>query len=130
MTYTEEQLLEEKQRSFEDGRRHANASQETLRLMEEHEKVCKIIQEEWRSFKNRSLGILLGFIGLAGGYGVWVGTVNFTVNRNIQDIQDTRFLISQVAEKQQKTDVTSAEIRTKLSSIETTLIEIKEWIKK
>lgn len=123
-------MLEEKQRSFEDGRRHANSSQETLRLMEEHEKVCRLIQSEWRSFKNRSLVILLGFIGLAGGYGIWVGTVNFTVNRNIQDIQDTRFLISQIAEKQQKTDITSAEIRTKLSNIETTLIEIKEWIKK
>lgn len=123
-------MLVEKQRSFEDGRRHANSSQETLRLMEEHEKICRLIQGEWKSFKNRSLGILLGFVGLSGGYGIWVGTVNFTVNRNIQDIQETRSLISQIAEKQQKTDITSAEIRTKLSNIETTLIEIKEWIKK
>lgn len=123
-------MLVEKQRSFEDGRRHANSSQETLRLMEEHEKICRLIQGEWTSFKNRSLGILLGFVGLAGGYGIWVGNINVTVNRNIRDIQETRFLVSAISEKQQKADVTSAEIRTKLSNIETTLIEIKEWIKK
>lgn len=130
MQYTEDQMLEEKQRSFEDGRRHANSSQETLRLMEEHEKICRLIQSEWKSFKNRSLGILLGFVGLAGGYGIWVGNINVTVSRNIRDIQETRFLVSAISEKQQKADVTSAEIRTKLSNIETTLIEIKEWIKK
>ena len=65
-------------------------------------------------------------IGILVSVGIWVGTIQTRQLRNIDDISTVTTRVDTVAQRQQNSDVTSAEIRTKLINIEATLIEIKQ----
>lgn len=88
------------------------------------------MKREWREFKTRALIILLGAIVAMVGYGVWVGTINTNSQSNSHQIELIQVHIAEVDRRQQSADVTSAEIRTKLISIEATLVEIKQTLVK
>ena len=62
--------------------------------------------------------------------GSWVATMQSSVKNNTDDIADHRAEIQSLIDNQRNTDVVSAEIKTKLVNIETTLQEIKTNLKK
>ena len=69
-------------------------------------------------------------VGLLFGIGSWVATMQSSVKNNTDDIADHRAEIQSLIDGQRNTDVVSAEIKTKLVNIETTLQEIKANLRK
>lgn len=106
-----------------------DAIREHLAASPEREKVFAEIRFEWDQLKDKLLWMILGFLGSILAIGVWVGTIQTNFG-HIQDEVDKQG--KQYAQLEIRTgtqEITSAEIKTKLISIEATLQEIKIAVK-
>ena len=112
-----------------EGMKHITPSSTTLEKFGDISKEILELKTEWTTFKSRALSILLFGVLAAVSYGIWIGTLQTTVNNNTTNIVSNKEAISSFDKRIQANDITSAEIRTKLSNIETTLSEIKLSLK-
>lgn len=95
----------------------------------ERRKDVEEMQKEWKEFKTRAFWAMASFIGAILSIGIWVGSIQ----TNIQHINE---LAGRAASQADNTDkrlnaleINNGEIKTKLSSIEATLQEIKVSIR-
>lgn len=79
---------------------------------------------------NSSMAILSKVgIGVLVGVGVWVGTIQTRQLRSMDDINTLTSRVENVQERQQASDIVSAEIKTRLGNIDSTLLEIKAGLR-
>jgi hypothetical protein len=71
----------------------------------------------------------LGLVVVIVGYGIWVGTIQTTIENHANADAKMESDIKEITSRQQGADISSAEIKTKLISIEATLVEIKNAVK-
>lgn len=113
----------------EAGKAHSFPSSETMLHINAIKEEISVMRDEWKEVKNKAIGWLVTALFVVVGYGIWVGSIQTTMTEN-RRISDRMILqIDDVNKKQQATDITAAEIRTKLSGIEASLIEIKQALK-
>lgn len=92
----------------------------------EREKDREDMRNEWRNLKTWAFALIIGSLLAFVSYGMWVGNINSQTLSNAKMIEQAQLRIDSVDKRQQLSDITSAEIRTKLVSIEATLAEIKQ----
>lgn len=116
--YDEQTTMNAYRAGFDEGQKHQKPSPETEEMI-----------EEWRTFKSRVFVLLIGSLTVMIGYGIWVGTIENRIDNNKDHIAEVSESVEKLSAKQSQSDITSAEIRTKLASIEATLMEIKNSLK-
>ena len=119
---TEDEKMEIYNKGVAEGVKHQTPSPQTLEEIRE-------LKAEWHEFKARALTVLISSCFLFAGYGIWVGTIQANVQSNLQRLEVQTNRISTIDTRQQASDVTAAEIKAKLSAIETSLIDIRQAIK-
>jgi hypothetical protein len=87
------------------------------------------LKREWVSFKKHATNILIGGLGAMVAYGIWVGTIQSSIQYNATQLTQTQIKVNDIDRRQQASDVSNAEIKTKLNNIESTLLEIKTTLK-
>jgi hypothetical protein len=108
---------------FDEGQKHVAPSPETMRMLTE-------MREEWSTLKTRALYALIGSLSLAVGYGIWVGTIQTRLSNNEETQRDIVASVAKIDGQQHANDVSMASIKAELASINTTLVEIKNELKK
>lgn len=83
------------------------------------------VKKEWGSFKSRLNWVLIGCVAAFVGYGVWVGTIQNKILNNQDDIQDNKTQAALALQSAHLSEVTLAEIKARLTNIETLLVELK-----
>jgi wobble nucleotide-excising tRNase len=79
------------------------------------------MRKEWREFNTRATWILVGFLGSLLAIGVWVGTMETKVETMGDSVKDNDKRLNAL-------EVNNGEIKSRLTSIEVTLQEIKTAI--
>ena len=120
--YTEEDMLKAKDFSFRDGLTHAAPSPETTRRLDALEKDIDKVVSSSSILSKVSYATLIAI-------GIWVGTIQARQLRNISDVATNTLKYESLDERIQRNDVSAAEVRAKLVSIEATLQEIKTVVK-
>lgn len=92
----------------------------------ERDKDREDMRNEWRSLKSWAFALIIGSLLAFVSYGMWVGNINAQTMSNTKMIEQAQLRIDSTDKRQQASDITSAEIRTKLINIEATLAEIKQ----
>jgi uncharacterized protein YceH (UPF0502 family) len=91
---------------------------------ERHADVIEM-KKEWEEFKSRFFWAIIGSAGLFVAIGVWVGTIqsaHFHIEEEIKREENSHTLLeSRVG----TLEINNSEIRARLASIETILLEIK-----
>ena len=85
---------------------------------------------DFDDFRKTLRNFVLANISFLIGAGIWVGTIQTQAERNKQDIEMHIRRVESIEEKVNRTDVTQAQIQTKLSGIEAILIELKADLKR
>ena len=100
-----------------------------LATFPERRKDAEEMRKEWNEYKNKAMWILIGFVGSILGIGVWVGTMQTTVDSITGHERDDAERFIQIEARINALEVTNGEIRARLTSIDATLQEIKVAIK-
>lgn len=100
-----------------------------LATFPERHRYVEEMREEWKSFKNRALIILIGLAGSLVGIGIWVGTMQTNIGAITNHDAEDKARFIQLEQKVTATEITNAGISARLASIEATLQEIKLAIK-
>lgn len=82
-----------------------------------------------KTARNFFLANMVIFLSLAYYFGQWVGVIETRQLRVISDLDAVEGRQNGFDERIQKNDVASAEVRTKLSAIEATLVEIRQALR-
>lgn len=95
----------------------------------ERYKDVEEMRREWAEFKSRVFWLIVSSIGIIVTYGVWIGTVQ--TNQAQMQSQMAEFNDNQKISETRITtlEINNGEIKTRLSSIDATLQEIKLAIK-
>lgn len=115
---------------FNEGQKHLVPSPETTRIIAEMKAEWSDMQKAWKQINNRALIALLGSLVVAGGYGIWVGTIQTRLDNGEATHDSLTASVVSIEARQHANDISSTEIRTKLANIELTLVEIKNALKK
>lgn len=107
---------------FKAGALHATMSPETAREIKE-------LKDEWADMKKLFRTLLITGLITMVGYGAWVGTITVKVAKYEEAIHEGEGQRAEIMTKVQASEIVSAEVRTKLISIEATLLEIKSALK-
>lgn len=94
---------------------------------ERHQDILEM-RKEWQEFKSKALWIMFGFITCVLGIGVWVGTIETNIDEINNDHSKLDIRYSAIEQRLGILEVNNSEIRTRLASIEATLLEIKSSI--
>lgn len=86
-------------------------------------------QKEWSSAKGKAFNVLFGLLVVFVGYGVWVGTIQTRLSSIENQQIQIDMKVEEISRRQQLSDITGAEIKTKLINIEASLLEIKNTLK-
>ena len=100
-----------------------------LATFPERHKYVEEMREEWKSFKNKALIILIGLSGSLIGIGIWVGTIQTNIESVTLHDSEDKARFAQLEQKVTATEISNAGINARLASIESTLQEIKVIIK-
>lgn len=95
----------------------------------ERQKDSEEMRDEWKDFKQKALLIMIGFLGSLLAIGVWVGTVQTSITNIASVSSRTSTQYDTIEKRVNSLEVTNGEIRSRLSSIDATLLEIKVAIK-
>lgn len=100
-----------------------------LATFPERHRYVEEMREEWQNFKSKALWVLIGLSASLIAIGVWVGTMQTHIESvtNHEDEDKARF--TQLEQKVNASEVSTASILARLSSIDTALQEIKVAIK-
>lgn len=96
----------------------------------ERQKILDEMHQEWSEFKRKTLYILLGAVGSLLAIGVWVGSLQTNIDSVLKDHDRVDSHFSDVERRVGQLEINNGEIRARLASIESTLIEIKLAIQK
>lgn len=110
-------------RGISEGIKHQKMSPETEQEITE-------LKAEWLDFKRVSRNILIGALVPVVGYGVWVGTIQSKINEFTRYVEVDQKMNEDIRGKIQSTEISNADIRARLINIESTLLEIKQGLKK
>ena len=112
-----------------EGMKHQMPSGETTIITNGIKKEISELKKEWDELKGKLLRYYLTFLIVVASYGIWVGTIQTTINQH--EVADNKMetQIVEIDKRQQSSDITSAEIKTKLAGIEASLVDIKEALK-
>lgn len=103
--------------------------QHHLATFPERHKYVEEMREEWKSFKNRALIILIGLSSSLIAIGIWVGTIQTNIESVTTHDSENKARFAQLEQKVTQTEISNAGINARLASIESTLQEIKVIIK-
>lgn len=95
---------------------------------ERHEDMLEM-KKEWKEYKNRAMWILVGFVGSILSIGIWVGTMQTTIEGITGHETEDKARFLQIESRLNSLEITNSEIRARLMSIEATLQEIKVAVK-
>lgn len=85
---------------------------------------------DFDDFRKTLRNFFIANISLLIGAGIWVGTIQTQVDRNKQDIGSHTKQVENIEDKINRNDLGQVEIKTKLSGIETMLIEMRTDMKR
>ena len=122
---TEKTLMDAYRAGYNDGEKHVAPSGQTLNLINATNKEIGEMRKEWDELKQRVFALLIAAVAVAAGYGIWVGSMQVTINNNKDNIAETAEELHSLGIESQTSKVAIAEILTKLANIETILVEIK-----
>jgi len=100
-----------------------------LATFPERHRYVEEMREEWKSFKNKALIILIGLATSLVGIGIWVGTIQTNIESVTNHDAEDKVRFAQLEQKVTQTEISNAGINARLASIESTLQEIKVIIK-
>ena len=83
------------------------------------------MQKEWADYKAKAFWVLLGFSGSILAIGVWVGTMQSSIEEVTKDHIDYQEQNQQIETRLGLLEVTNGEIKARLTSIDLILQEIK-----
>lgn len=127
--------------------KHLHTTAETVELIEQvnkriddsHTALSKTIsnfagetmelRNEWRELKNKAFYVLIVAVTVSVGYGVWVGTIQTSVNNQKEAIEKNTILISSIDDQNNSAAVALGKIETRLTNIENSLAEMKKLLK-
>lgn len=98
-------------------------------ITQSHAGYAKTVSElgqQLADIKRGAFRILVSGIVVAALYGIWVGTMQFSLSDTRARGMDTQADVESLEKRQNDSDILAAEIRTKLANIEATLLEIKK----
>jgi hypothetical protein len=95
----------------------------------ERVKDLQEMQNEWKEYKNKAMWVLLGFSGSILAIGVWVGTMQTTLESVTSHEGEDKARFLQVEARLNSAEVNNAGVLARLASIEVTLQEIKVAVK-
>lgn len=96
-----------------------------LATFPERRRDSEEIKKEWNEYKTKTFWVLVGFISSILAIGVWVGTIQTNIQHITEVSNKASIQADDASRRITALEVTNGEIRTKLSSIEATLQEIK-----
>lgn len=100
-----------------------------FKLMTTNEEKIEAVENEWATSKNNLLKFLVSLFFIGIGYAVWVGSIQSRLTNIERQHNAIEMKVEDVSRRQQISDITGAEIKTKLISIEATLADIKQTLK-
>lgn len=87
------------------------------------------MQKEWKEYKAKAMWILIGFVGSMLSIGIWVGTMQSSIETNNNEHIKMGIITDAIERRVNALEVTNGEIRARLTSIDASLIEIKQSLK-
>ena len=107
-----------------------------LATFPERHKYVEEMRNEWREFKerederkNKILYVIIGFAGALIAIGIWVGTIQTNIESIANHDAEDKTRFAQLEQKVNASEVSTASILARLSSIDVALQEIKIAIK-
>jgi hypothetical protein len=86
------------------------------------------MKKEWKEFNTRATWMLIGFLGSILAIGIWVGTMQTNVQNLSNGVEDALSHHDDYDKRLNALEVNNGEIKSRLTSIEVTLQEIKTAI--
>ena len=94
---------------------------------ERHQDVLEM-RAEWADFKSKMIWLGIGFLSTILAIGIWVGTVQSEIEGLSSDINESLAHHDEYEKRLGALEINNGEIRSRLTSIEVTLQEIKAAI--
>lgn len=91
----------------------------------ERYKDVEQMQNEWNEFKSKSFWTLVGFITAIIGVAIWVGTISTRIENIDKSHLKSETINEQIEKRINFLEINNGEIKTRLTSIDATLQEIK-----